>query len=64
MTKKVTNLFTAATNNLLFRKDLSKHEPNYSNPFENWSDAEKITYAAIYMGWLIALGQYKESDYK
>lgn len=62
MEKKVRNLFRASKKDQEFIDDLLKN--NESAP-SLWDEKEtKIIYACIYMGWLMAKGKYKESDYE
>lgn len=64
MTRSVLNLFIDAMANREFEKDLIIHEPNFKHPSLKWGNLEKITYATIYMGWLIGKGIYNENYFK
>lgn len=59
MTKKVRKLYNAATMDLEFMNQLMLYERIITR--DVISDA---IVASIYMGYLIAKGEYNESDYK
>ena len=60
---KVKRMYNEAKVNKSFQDDLKKHEPDTYKPKLLWGDTEKVIYATIYMGWLIARGEYNENDY-
>lgn len=62
MLKSVRTLFEEAQSNKEF--ELSMMNSGEKTPKWWWSTTSKITYAAIYMGWLIGRGQYDRTKYK
>lgn len=64
MSQYIDNLIKKAISDIDFQNELKIHEPkNYKVSFF-WGKEKKFIYASIYMGYLIAKGNYKESDYK
>jgi len=64
MTNKVTKLYLAAKENLIFQHDLKIHEPKSYAPIIFSDNTDKAIYATIYMGYLIGKGIYNENDYE
>jgi len=64
MTEFVKKLYEEAKNNLNFREELRHSGEESYKPTIFWGDLHKICYAAIYQGWLVARGEYNESNYK
>lgn len=64
MTNKVTKLYLAAKEDLIFRYDLKIHErkDSFNNTFLDNTD--KMILATVYMGYLIGKGIYNENDYE
>lgn len=61
---KVKNLYEEARNNKEFQAELKIHEPlYYYKPTILWKEEEKILLATIYMGFLMAKGEYSENNY-
>jgi hypothetical protein len=63
MTPKVKKMYKEARNNPLFESDIKKNEPNFNLNDLLWSNNQKVLYSSIYFGWLIARGEYVESNY-
>ena len=64
MTPKVKKLFSQAMADKEFQAELKVHEPKHYKVGLFWTLTDKLTYASIYMGWLIAKGTYDENNFK
>lgn len=64
MTEKIKRLYARCISDERFMKQLAIHEPDYSNPRFFWGPKVKTIIAMVYMGFLIAKNEYRETDYE
>lgn len=64
LTPFVQNLYNQAEKDLIFQEDLKKVEYKMYKPELTWRDTAMSVYAGVYLGYLLAKGKYKKSDFK
>ena len=64
MKKSINKLFNEAKSDNTFRNKLVSCGEEYHTPRFWWGGRLKALYAAIYMGYLVALGRFNEDNYR
>lgn len=64
MTPAVRRIYDEAKKNKEFQQALKDSGEKEYQPRFMWGETEKAIYATIYMGYLVALNKYDESNYK
>ena len=64
MDKKVKKLYKEALKNKQFNKEFKEQDSEYKKPNMFSESLFKHFYVAIYEGWLIGKGEFKEEEYE
>ena len=64
MTSPVKKLYKEAKRDRTFIKELKDSGEKDYQPSMFWDELTKIQFATVYMGYLVAKGKFKDSNYK
>lgn len=64
MESSVRKIYEESKCDLEFQLKLKESGEDYHTPSFWWDEETKMLFATIYMGYLLALGKFKDSNYK